>query len=244
MSSRSSGRRQGRHSPRCSPSLTTWTFAANSKGEVLWYCPSGGSEDERCGNRPHLQDYWKKHYGGTAKFPADQFTFKAEGAPSSFKRVDPDTGTEYEDEGQESDGSGGVGGGDGGGSSSGGSGGGGGREGGESTNSSHFTAGQGQSKSTGSSSPSNSKVSNGGPSTLLYSNRTVVRGTRYTAIAQVLSVGSPSREYRCCTGKGYRTLKPYFISCTSTARRKRLPQSYSCKAGSYGPGCWAKNFEK
>lgn len=134
----------GRRSQR---SAAIWTYAADRTGQVLWYCPPGGSEDKRCRNRVAIQDYWRKQYGSTTGIPYDQFTFKNKDVPPYWKSVGADTSRDDEsDEGQqESNGS----------SSDGG------RGGGRSDNASHLAAGPGENMAS-SSSPANGTVRNGG----------------------------------------------------------------------------------
>ncbi|CAM9448467.1 unnamed protein product, partial [Scytosiphon promiscuus] len=82
---------------RCSGDRAGWTYAADDKGTVVWYCPPGGCEADRCKNFMHLKAYFKKHGSRTSKNIHDQFNFRAEGVPEYWKRV------EVNGDGQESE---------------------------------------------------------------------------------------------------------------------------------------------
>lgn len=135
MPSPSSGGRRSRRS------AAVWTYATDRTGQVLWYCPPGGSEDKRCRNRLEIQDYWKKQYGSTTSIPYRHFTFKKKDVQPYWKSVNADTGRDDEsDEGQERNGVG--------------------ERGGGNAYASRLAEGPGQSM-TGSSSPETGTVRNG-----------------------------------------------------------------------------------
>ncbi|CBN77483.1 expressed unknown protein [Ectocarpus siliculosus] len=71
-----------------------WTYGSFGKERVLWYCPPGGGEADRCTSSEQLQAYLRERYGN-GRVPG-QFTFSGKDAPPQWERVDarrPDNGS-------------------------------------------------------------------------------------------------------------------------------------------------------
>ncbi|CAM9589705.1 unnamed protein product, partial [Ectocarpus sp. 8 AP-2014] len=66
------------------------------KGQVLWYCPPDGGNDDRCGSKPQLIRYWAQ--SGSKPPKDDQFTFKTVDAPLHWKKIEVNSDGEEEDE--------------------------------------------------------------------------------------------------------------------------------------------------
>lgn len=69
-------------SGRNSVATQRWTYAAlDEKDLVLWYCPPGGGESDRCHGIVQIQAYFKSN--DVAEF----FNFKLDDVPAAYIRV-------------------------------------------------------------------------------------------------------------------------------------------------------------
>lgn len=83
-----------RHPRKGSEAGQGWTYATDGNGRVLWYCPIGGGEEDRCANKPMLMAYWKRQHRNDRVPP--HFNFKEKDVPRYYKSVcvvEEDVGT-------------------------------------------------------------------------------------------------------------------------------------------------------
>lgn len=65
-----------------------WTYGTRGKS-VIWYCPPGGGEADRCKNKPEVRKYLEKRpSGGNNKQILDLCTFEVKDAPASWEKVE------------------------------------------------------------------------------------------------------------------------------------------------------------